>query len=148
MHPLFDKNEERLREHDSKVSRETEEQKRKTTDLAGFSTPAETGGSDDSAEVIVVYGSAKKRRFKIFTRENTGKKNMEGEVRRELIMERLVKEIRLDREEDPGNGRVETSGATRDKYWNFERVYYVWTTECVGGHNSSKKRKGQPHIKE
>ena len=29
MHPLFDKNEEQLREHDSKVSRETEEQKRK-----------------------------------------------------------------------------------------------------------------------
>ncbi len=148
MHPLFDKNEEQLRENDSKVSRETEEQKRNTRDLAGFSTPAETGGSDDSAEVIVVYGSAKKRRFKIFTRENTGKKYMEGEVRRELIMERLVKEIRLDRGEDPGNGRVETSGATRDKYWNFERAYYVWTTECVGGHNSSKKRKGQPHIKE
>jgi hypothetical protein len=37
-----------------------------------------------SAEVIVVYGSAKKRRFKIFTRENTGKK-MEGGVKRELI---------------------------------------------------------------
>jgi hypothetical protein len=73
MHPLFDKNEEQLREHDSKVSKETEEQKRKTRDLAGFSTPVETGGSDDSAEVIVVYGSAKKRRFKIFTRENTGK---------------------------------------------------------------------------
>jgi hypothetical protein len=61
-------------------------------------------------------------------------------------MERLVKEIRLDRGEDPGNGRVETSGATRDKYWNFERAYYVWTTECVGGHNLSKRRKGQPHI--
>jgi hypothetical protein len=45
-------------------------------------------------------------------------------------MERLVKEIRLDRGEDPGNGRVETSGATRDKYWSFERAYYVWTTEC------------------
>jgi hypothetical protein len=85
MHPLFDKNEEQLRENDSKVSRETEEQKRNTRDLAGFSTPAETGGSDDSAEVIVVYGSAKKRRFKIFTRENTGKKYMEGGVRRELI---------------------------------------------------------------
>jgi pyruvate/2-oxoacid:ferredoxin oxidoreductase alpha subunit len=85
MHPaLFDKNEEQLRERDSKVSKETEEQKRKTRDLAGFSSPAETGGSDDSAEVIVVYGSAKKRRFKIFTRENTGKK-MEGGVRRELI---------------------------------------------------------------
>ena len=41
MHPLFDKNEEQLREHDSKVSKETEEQKRKTRDLAGFSTPAE-----------------------------------------------------------------------------------------------------------
>jgi hypothetical protein len=75
MHPaLFDENEEQLREHGSKVSKETEEQKRKTRDLAGFSTPAETGGSDDSAEVIVVYGSANKRRFKIFTRENTRKK--------------------------------------------------------------------------
>jgi hypothetical protein len=75
MHPLFDINKEQLREHKSKVSRETEEQKRKARDLAGFSTsPAETGGSNDSAEVIVVYGSAKKRRFKIFTRENTGKR--------------------------------------------------------------------------
>jgi hypothetical protein len=63
-------------------------------------------------------------------------------------MERLVKERRLDWGEDPGNGRVETLGATRDKYWNFERAYYVWTTECVDGHNSSKKRKGQPHVKE
>jgi hypothetical protein len=52
-------------------------------------------------------------------------------------MERLVKEIRLDQDQDPGNGRV-----TRDKYWNFERAYFVWTTVC--GHNSSKKRKGRP----
>jgi hypothetical protein len=75
MHPaLFDKSKEQLREHGSTVSKETEEQKRKTRDLAGFSTPAETGGSDDSAEVIVFYGSANKRRFKIFTRENTEKK--------------------------------------------------------------------------
>jgi hypothetical protein len=66
--PIFDKNQEQLREHDSEVSKETEKQKRKTRDLAGFSTPAETGGRDDSAELIVVYGSAKKRRFKIFTR--------------------------------------------------------------------------------
>jgi hypothetical protein len=116
MHPLFDKNREQLIEHDSKVSMQTEGQKRKTRDLAGFSTLAETGGSDDSAEVIVVYGSAKKRRFKIFTRENTGKKY--GGWSEEGIdkMERIVKEIRLDRGEDPGNGRVETSGATRDKY--------------------------------
>jgi hypothetical protein len=57
-------------------------------------------------------------------------------------MERLVKEIRLDRGEDPGSGRVETLGE-RDKHWNFERAYYEGTTECVGGHNSSKKRKGQ-----
>jgi hypothetical protein len=57
-------------------------------------------------------------------------------------MERLVKEIRLDRGKDPENGKVETSGATRDKYWNFARAYYVWTTECVGGHNSSKKTEG------
>ena len=49
MHPFFDKNEEQLREHNSKVSRETEEQKRKTRDLAGFSTPAETGGSNEKA---------------------------------------------------------------------------------------------------
>jgi hypothetical protein len=84
MHPFFDKKEEQLKEHDSKVSKETEEQKRKTRDLAGFSTPAETGGSDDSAEVVIVYGSAKKRRFKNFTRENMGKQ-MEGGVRRELI---------------------------------------------------------------
>jgi hypothetical protein len=149
MHPLFDINEEQLREHKSKVSKETEEQKKKTRDLAGFSTPAETGGSDDSAEVIIVYGLAKKRRFKIFTREDTGK-NIYGGWSEEGIdkMERLVKEIRLDPGEDPGSGRVETSGATRDKYWNFERAYYVWTTECVGGHNSSKKRKGQPHVKE
>jgi hypothetical protein len=62
--------------------------------------------------------------------------------------ERLLKEIRLDQGEDPGNGRVERSGATRDKYWNFERAYYVWTTECVGGHNSIKNRKGQLHVKE
>jgi hypothetical protein len=98
--------------------------------------------------VIVVYGSAKKRFFKIFTRDNNGKKY--GGWSEEGIdkMERLLKEIRLDRGEDPGNGRVETSGATRDKYWNFERAYYVWTTECVGGHNSSKKRKSQPHVKE
>jgi hypothetical protein len=123
MHPFFDKNEEQLREHNSKVSRETEEQKRKTRDLAGFSTRAETGGSNDSAEVIVVYGSAKKRRFKIFTRENTGK-NRYGGWSEEGIdkMEGLVKEIRLGRGEDPGNGRVETLGATRDKYWNLERV--------------------------
>jgi hypothetical protein len=49
--------------------------------LAGFSTPAETGGSDDSAEVVVVYGSAKQRRFNIFTREKTPKKIMGGGVR-------------------------------------------------------------------
>jgi hypothetical protein len=98
--------------------------------------------------MIVVYGSAKKRGCKIFTRENTRKKIDGGWSEEEIDkMERLVKDIRLDRGEDPGNGRVETSGATRDKYWNFERAYYVWTIECVGGHNSSKKGKGQPHVK-
>jgi hypothetical protein len=75
MHPLFDKNEEQLREHDSKVSRETEEQKRKTRDFAGFSTPAETGGSDDSAEVIFVYESAKRRKgVSRFSQEKTPEK--------------------------------------------------------------------------
>jgi hypothetical protein len=60
----------------------------------------------------------------------------------------LVKEIRLDGGEDPGNRRVEMARATRDKYWNFERAYYVWTTKRVGGHNSNRKRKGQPQVKE
>jgi hypothetical protein len=85
MYPLFDKNEEQLREHDSKVSRETEEQKRKTRDLAGFSTPAETGGSDDSAEVIIVYGSARKRVSRVSQGKTPENNNMEGGVRRELI---------------------------------------------------------------
>jgi hypothetical protein len=62
--------------------------------------------------------------------------------------ERLIKEMRLDGGEDGGNGRVETAGATRDKYWYFKRTYFVWTTECIGGHNSSKKLKGQPQVKE
>jgi hypothetical protein len=39
-------------------------------------------------------------------------------------------------------GRRETSIGT------LEKAFYVWTTECVGGHNMSKKRKGQPHVKE
>jgi hypothetical protein len=140
VHSLFDKTEEQLREHDSKITKEAEEQKRRTRELAGFSTPVETGGSDDSAEVVVVYGSAKKRRFKIFTRENTGKKYGGWSEKGINKMEALVKEMRLDRGEDPGNGRVETSGATRDKYWNFKRAYFVWTTECVGGGDNSSRK--------
>jgi hypothetical protein len=81
----------------------------------------------------------------IFTRENTGKKRYGGWSEERIDkMERLVKEIRLDRGDDPGNGRVEMAGATRDKHWNFKRAYYVWTTESVGEHNSSRKRKGKP----
>jgi tyrosyl-tRNA synthetase len=72
MHPLSDKNEEQLREHNGKVSREREEQKRKTRDLAGFSTPAETGGSDEKA-------------FQDFHKRRHMKKKIEGGVRRELI---------------------------------------------------------------
>jgi hypothetical protein len=83
-----------------------------------------------------------------FSQEKTPEKEYGGWSEEGIDkMERLVKEIRLDWGEDPGNGRVETLGAMRDKYWNFERVYYMWTTECVGGHNSSKKWKGQPHVK-
>jgi hypothetical protein len=64
-------------------------------------------------------------------------------------MESFVKEIRVDRGEDPGNGRVGgTAGALRDKYWNFERTYFEWTNECVGGHDSSRKRRGLPQVKE
>jgi hypothetical protein len=40
--------------------KEAEEQKRRTSKLAGFITPAGKEGSDNSAEVVVVYGSAKK----------------------------------------------------------------------------------------
>jgi hypothetical protein len=141
VHPLFDKTEEQPTEHNSKITKEAEEQKRRTRELAGFSTPAETGGSDDSAEVVVVYGSAKKRRFKILTRENTGEKKYGGWSEEGIDkMEKLVKEIRLDRGEDPGNGRVESSGVTRDKYWNFKRAYYVWTTECGGGGAQFKQK--------
>jgi hypothetical protein len=63
-------------------------------------------------------------------------------------MERLIKELRLDQGVDPGNRRVEMARATRDKFWNFERAYYVWTTKCVGGQNSSRKPKGQRQVKE
>jgi hypothetical protein len=72
-----------LREYDSKISKEADEQK-KSRELAGLNTPRDTGGSDDS-KVVIVYGSAKKRQFKIFTRENSGKKSMGGGMRKELI---------------------------------------------------------------
>jgi hypothetical protein len=36
----------------------------------------------------------------------------------------------------------------RDRYWNTERAYFVWTNKCVGGHSSSRKRKGQLQVKE
>ncbi len=94
IHPLFHKTEEELREYDNKVSKEAEEQKRKSRELAGWCTPitereeGNEGGSDDS-EVVVVFGSAKKRRFKIFTRENTGKKNTVDGVRKVLIRWRV-----------------------------------------------------------
>jgi hypothetical protein len=58
---LFEKTEEQLREHDSNHSKEAKEQKRKSRDIAGLSTPAEMGRSDDSAEVVIVYASTKKR---------------------------------------------------------------------------------------
>ena len=89
IHPLFHKTEEELREFDNKVSKEAEEQKRKSRELAGWCTPIterEEGnerGSDNS-EVAVVCGSAKRRQFKIFTRENTRKKTVDG-VRKVLI---------------------------------------------------------------
>jgi hypothetical protein len=63
-------------------------------------------------------------------------------------MESLVKQISVNQGEDPGNGKVGAAGAMRDMYWNFERAYFVWTKECVGGHNLSQKRKGQLQVKE
>lgn len=59
-------------------------------------------------------------------------------------IESLVKEIRVDQWEDPHYGRVRTTGALRDRYCNFENAYFeCWTSKCVGGHNSSRKRKRQ-----
>ena len=39
IHPLFHKTEEEVREYDNKVSKEAEEQKRKSRELAGWCTP-------------------------------------------------------------------------------------------------------------
>ena len=54
----------------------------------------------------------------------------------------------MDWGEDPGNGRMGTSGIVRDKYWNFENAYYEWENECVGGCISKRKRKGPEEVKE
>jgi hypothetical protein len=56
----------------------------------------------------------------IFSQEKTPeRKSMGGSWSEEGIdkMEGLVKEIRLDRGEDPGDGRVEMTGAMRDNYF-------------------------------
>jgi hypothetical protein len=117
--------------------------------LAGLNTPTEAGGSDDSADVVIIYGSAKKRRFQIFIRENTGRKKYGGWSEEGIDkMERLVKEIRVDQGEVPGNGRVGAAGASKDKYWNFERECFVWTNKCVDGHNSQQKSRGPQQVKE
>ncbi len=61
IHPLIHKTEEELREHDNEVSKEAEEQKRKSRELAGWNTPlvereeGNEGGSDDS-EVVIDLG--------------------------------------------------------------------------------------------
>ena len=63
-------------------------------------------------------------------------------------MESLVKEIRIDRGEDPSNGRVGTNGSMMDRYWNFENAYFEWTNEVLGGNISRRKRRGQEEVKE
>ena len=151
---MFHKTDEELREYDAKETKEAQEHKRKSKEMAGWNAQAERGGdtedgSDGSEEVIVVYGSVKKRRFKIFTRENTGKKTYRGWSEEGIDkMERMMKEIRVDRGEDPGNGRMGTSGAVRDKYWNFENAYFEWENEFVGEYISNGKKKGQEEVKE
>ncbi len=97
----------------------------------------------------MVYGSVKKRRFKIFTRENTGKKTYRGWSQEGIDkMARTMKEIRVDRGEDPENEGMETSGSVRDKYWNFENAYFEWENEYVGGYIANQKRKGQEEVKD
>jgi hypothetical protein len=61
----------------------------KSRELVGWYTPMASGGgnevgSTDSA-VVAVCRSAKKKRFKNFTKENTGKKK-EGEGLRSLLI--------------------------------------------------------------
>ena len=58
-----------------------------------------------------------------------------------------MKEIRVDRGEDPENEGMETSGSVRDKYWNFENAYFEWENEYVG-YIANRKRKGQEEVKD
>ena len=117
-------------------------------------TPAESegeseDGSSGSEEVIPVYRSVTKRRFKIFTKENTGKKTYGGWSDEGIDkMARTMKEIRVDRGEDPENEGMETSGSVRNKYWNFENSYFEWENEYVGGYIANRKRKGQEEVKD
>jgi hypothetical protein len=54
IHPLFNKTEEQLREHASKISKEAEDQKRRTREFAGFSTVADTGSGKQIGGFIKV----------------------------------------------------------------------------------------------
>ncbi len=63
-------------------------------------------------------------------------------------MARTMKEIRVDRGEDPENEGMETSGSVRDKYWNFENAYFGWKNEFVGEYILNGKKKGQEEVKE
>jgi hypothetical protein len=62
-------------------------------------------------------------------------------------MERLVKKIRVAHGEDPGNGRVGTTRALRDRYWNFENAYFKWTNKSTSAQKSNGRKWGKQLIK-
>jgi hypothetical protein len=96
---------------------------KRTESEGNWSNRGETKGDseDSSTEVLVVHRSARKRRFKMFTKENTGKKKYRGWSEEGMDrMEKLMKEISVDRGEVPGVG---ASGALKNRYWNFENAY-------------------------
>ena len=83
--------------------------------MAGINTTTETGESDDSGEVVVVYGSAKKRHFNNFTRESTGNANAYNLYFYSAIMADIASAVA---DSTCGPGRNLMVGST---YWVFIR---------------------------
>jgi hypothetical protein len=142
LHPLFHKNPEELRNYDIKMANQLGQQKRRESEGNGSNRGETDGESDESStEVLVVNRSSRKRRFKIYTKENTGKKKYGGWSEEGIDrMETLMTEISVDRGDVPGDG---ASGALKNAYWNFENAYYEWEDETLGAYNSNRKRRGR-----
>jgi hypothetical protein len=85
IHPLLDKTEEQLREHDSKIPKEAEEQKGRQENWQGSGHPRK----QEEAMIVVRWPLSmdqQKKGGSSFSREKTPEKvYMEGGVRKELI---------------------------------------------------------------